>query len=320
MTLPHRFHIAALTVLILGSLVAGRAQAQDAPCSHAACRAAQAVAPACRIYMEASTGRATFSHRALQGRVSFASRDQPDGCLRRGQAYALQGWRFNNRGGHKVQRLRLLQRAELFDIAFEDGDGGDYIDGFAWLVPLPEGVPIRTVQARECRGQCRLTLPGVRATDTVVLTGFEVARVGGDGHVRELAIGPADFSGGQGMMPVTFRDDDFAFRATVQYAVLPRGMVSGDQRARSDYARQGLPNLLSARYIHPDLQRPSGAGARMLRGFRMAFGNGGHFLEDVGIEPLPMAYMAWFQDNQPAAERRVPDDPLAWSVDWVSAR
>jgi hypothetical protein len=295
--------------------------AQDAPCTHPACTASQAVGTACRIYLHSEAGEARFHQSVVNGSVGGVSRAQPEGCYDPSRVYGLQGWRFNTRGGHKIQRIAFLQDRGTLDFGLTDGDGGDYMDGFGWLVPLPAGTRERSTTLRSCGGRCRLGLDPMNPNDVFVLRGFEVRRVDGDGHVRRVAIGPVVGTPARPELRVNFRDDDFTYRVRIQYAYLPAGAISESGDVGNTYERRdphfGAATIHSAAFSDRRLSARTPRGDAVLQSFAFGFRNGGHFLEDVGVERHSNSYEAWFQDNQSPAERREPDDSFSWRARFV---
>lgn len=310
-------------VFLAGLAVAQPVVAQEAPCEHAVCRASPAFGAACRVYLDAPDGDATLHRSVLGGRVGGVSRAVPEGCYRADRVYGLQGWRFNTRGGHKIRHVKVLQQDGSLSFALADHNGEDLADGFVWLVPLPEGVELRSAQA-DCRGACRIGLAPKAAGEVMVLAGFDLRRDGNDGHVRRFAVGPVTSTATAPELRVDFRDDDFAYAVEVQYAYLPAGAVAGTGDVAQSYARNeggfGTATVRNPSFPDPALRAETGEGDLVLRFFAFAFGNGGHFLEDIGIERRMGEYEAWFQDNQGRGERRHPDDPFDWRVGFVRLR
>lgn len=199
----------------------------------------------------------------------------------------------------------------------------DFADGFVWLVPLPDGTVLRRARA-ECTGACRLELAPKAAGEVVVLAGFDIRRAENDGHVRRFAVGPVIGTATAPEMRVDFRDDDFAYSVEVQYAYLPPGAVAGTGDVAQSYARNdggfGTAVVRNPSFPDPALRAETGEGDLVLQFFAFAFGNGGHFLEDIGVERRMGEYEAWFQDNQGRGERRHPDDPFDWRAGFVRLR
>lgn len=309
--------------ILAGLGVASGAVAQDAPCEHVACRASPAFGAACRVYLDADDGDVTLHRSVLQGRVGGVSRAVPEGCYRADGVYGLQGWRFNTRGGHKIRHVKVLQRDGSLSFAFADHNGEDFADGFVWLVPLPEGTVLRRATA-DCTGACRIGLDPKRAEEVVVLAGFDIRRDRHDGHVRRFAVGPVAGTATAPEMRVDFRDDDFDYEVELQYAYLPSGAVTGRGGVAQSYARDdggfGTATVRNPSFPDPALRAETGEGDLVLQSFSFAFGNGGHFLEDIGIERRMGEYEAWFQDNQGRGERRHPDDPFDWEAGFVQLR
>ena len=309
--------------ILAGVVVVSGAVAQEAPCEHVACRASPAFGAACRVYLDAADGDVTLHRSVLGGRVGGVSRAVPEGCYRADRVYGLQGWRFNTRGGHKIRHVKFLQRVGSLSFALADHDGDDFADGFVWLVPLPDGTVLRHVRA-ECTGACRLELAPKAAGEVVVLAGFDIRRAENDGHVRRFAVGPVIGTATAPEMRVDFRDDDFAYSVEVQYAYLPPGAVAGTGDVAQSYARNdggfGTAVVRNPSFPDPALRAETGEGDLVLQFFAFAFGNGGHFLEDIGVERRMGEYEAWFQDNQGRGERRHPDDPFDWRAGFVRLR
>ncbi len=296
------------------------AHAQEAPCDHPACRATLPFEAACRIYLNAGDGEATLHRSVLGGMVGGVSRAVPEGCYQPGRVYGLQGWRFNTRGGHKIRHVKFKQNDDSMEFALEDGNGGDFADGFVWLVPLPDGTVLRSATA-SCAGPCRIALDPKQPFETVVLLGFDIERDDNDGHVRRFSVGPVSGSPTAPELRVNFRDDDFDYRAEVQYAYLPPDAIADRGRVLNDYSRDdggfGTATVRNPSLPDPNLFAVTGPGNLVLQAFMFEFGNGGHFLEDIGLERRSTEFEAWFQDNQSRGERRHPDDPFTWRADFV---
>ena len=207
--------------------------------------------------------------------------------------------------------------------ALADHDGDDFADGFVWLEPLPDGTVFRRART-ECTGACRLELAPKAAGEVVVLAGFDIRRAENDGHVRRFAVGPVIGTATAPEMRVDFRDDDFAYSVEVQYAYLPPGAVAGTGDVAQSYARNdggfGTAVVRNPSFPDPALRAETGEGDLVLQFFAFAFGNCGHFLEDIGVERRMGEYEAWFQDNQGRGERRHPDDPFDWRAGFVRLR
>lgn len=310
-------------VTLAGAVAASAVAAQEAPCDHAACRAAPAFGAACRVYLDAADGDATLHRSVLGGSVGGVSRAVPEGCYRADAVYGLQGWRFNTRGGHKIRHVKFLQQDGSLSFALADHNGDDFADGFVWLVPLPEGTVLRTAR-RDCTGTCRLELDPKAPEEVVVLAGFDVRRNENDGHVRRFAVGPVIGTATAPLLRVDFRDDDFDYGVAVQYAYLPPEAVAGVGRVGQTYTSPGggfgSATISNPAFPDPNLRAETGEGDLVLQFFAFGFGNGGHFLEDIGIERRMGEYEAWFQDNQARGERRNPDDPFDWRVGFVRLR
>ena len=307
-----------LSICLFFILFSSTAMAQEAPCDHPACRATLPFGAACRIYL--NDGDATLHRSVLGGMVGGVSRAVPEGCYQPGRVYGLQGWRFNTRGGHKIRQVKFLQNPESMEFAFVDKSGNDFADGFVWLVPLPEGTQLRS-QTADCTGGCRIDLDAKDPFDTVVLLGFYIERDDNDGHVRRFSVGPVAGSPTAPQIRVNFQDDDFSYSAEIQYAYLPPDAIVGRGRVVTDYAGTeggfGTATVRTASLPDPDLFAVTGQGDIVLQAFMFEFRNGGHFLEDIGLERRSTEYEAWFQDNQARGERRHPDDPFTWRADFV---
>ncbi len=318
--------------LTVSLLAAFPAAAQ--PCADPACQAALPAGNACRVYVSAPIGIQRVDRAALD-RGAAAGVELPIGCYQPGHVYGLQGWRFNMRGGHKVKGIRLLQDGTNIDFAFFDHDAHDFADGFAWLVPLPAGAVQRTA-TRTCRGPCDLALERKASDEIFVLVGFEFLRSSNDGHLRALSIGPSPLTTPtQEFVRVNFRDDDFEYRVTLQYSYVQVFQVTGvappgfaarllDPAVVGKSYRRYEPGfgeaVIRGTRPHPDLSDAVPPGDTVLAGFSFSFSNGGHFLEDLGLERTPSTYEAWFQDHQDRSDRREPDDPFVWSASFIMLR
>ena len=310
---PISFPLLALLIVVF----ADAAPAQ-APCSDPDCTASMPAADACRIYVDSGNGAGRYTATVIRGRIVNYVRAQPDGCYDPSRRYGLQGWRLTMRDDHKIRRIAVLQGPGSLSFALQDNDGGDYMDGFVWLVPLPRGTVIHDTSARECTGNCTLTLDPKDPDDIIVLVGFDVTRVSGDGHVKRFSVGPAVGTATNPAMQLNFSDDDFAYRARVQYAYLPAGALGARGDVQGSFARAGDEDeIVRAPGPSPNLRAATPRGNTVLQSFVLTFRNGGHFLEDVGIERRDGGYEAWFQDGQSDDDRRYPDDPFAWRTRFV---
>lgn len=305
------------------------AQAQTVNCDdHPACRAAIPAGAVCRIYLDAWNGSRGFNVQRLHGMAGNASRSWPPTCYNLNQAFGLQGWRFNMRGGHKVKNIGFLHERNGVQFKLEDSDGGDFADGFVWLSRLPEfSVRGSSVFQRGCRGECILELERDSADQTIVLSGFKFERQGGDGHLRRIAIIPQPLSSAASLNQrylVAFQDDDFAYDVRLEYSLVPADKVGPMRELSKTYKREGDATVIAERRIpvHSDLVdvTATGTGNKVLRGFELRFLNGGHFIEDIGVEPGQGYYQVWFQDHQSEDDRRKPDDPFEWRVLYSSIR
>ena len=315
--------VACVAFTVLTPVPKSAAQQTCAACSHPACCASAPVADACRVYMHAPEGSARWLPSAIvQSEESPFHQVEPVGCYDPGRVYGLQGWRFNIRGGHKIKRVKFMQRSGdplreggWLEIALHDHDGNDYMDGFVWLVPLPEGTALRTTRTQTCRGLCPFVLAPKNPTDIIVLAGFDVVREDGDGHVRTFSIGPNLGTETQPAVRVNFSDDNFAYRARIQYAYIPAGAVAANRNVVSQrYRRPSFSPGVVPSAPSPLLLAGTPRGNAVLQTFSLGFQDGGHFLEDVGLERRAGAYEAWFQDNQGTTDRRQPDDSFNWSA------
>ncbi|WP_371227522.1 hypothetical protein [Roseovarius sp. 2305UL8-3] len=288
-------------------------EAQDAPCSHPACSASDAIGNACRIYFDAPTGRIALNAPDITGTVTGISRDQPDGCFDPTRPYGLQGWRYNTRGGHKIERILFIQRGDVMHFGLLDDDGNDYADGFVWLVPLPEGTQMRETSGVRCNARCTFDIDPIAEDEVFVLVGFSAKRQDGDGHVLRFGVGPPTGDASEPGLPITFMDDRFNYDVILQYAYVPASIVARRGTVSASYERNGGD-------VRRQLRAETGAGDAVLQGFDFVFRNGGHFIEDIGIERREAEYEAWFQDNQGEDDRRRPDDPFEWRADFVMLR
>ena len=200
----------------------------------------------------------------------------------------------------------------MLTFGMTDGDGNDFMDGFAWLVPLPEGTQRRET-TRSCQGTCTLTLDQKGDDEVFVLLGFDLDRDGDDdGHVRQLSVGPISGDDAAPTLQVIFTDDAFEYQATIQYAYIPESLLDSTGRVEATYTRDD-----TNRRTDPNLTRSTAAGNAVLQGFTFEFLNGGHFIEAIGLERHRSSYEAWFQDHQDSANRRNPDDPFDWEAYFV---
>lgn len=265
-------------------------------CSGSACEANDPRGNACRVFFTSSTGDGAIS-----------GDQQPQGCYDPNTAYALQGFRLHAAGGQKLNRIGLSQDDEGASFAFLDADGGDAAQGYAWLMPLPEGTEIQSVTAPDCAGVCLVPLGPIGDDVTFVLSGFEFARASGEGNIEQLAIGPIFISPtGIGALSVDFREAEFTYSARIDYALVPTSVLEGPNSVGGEY-RGGSVALVGL----------SGGENTILQGFSFNFKNGGKQLVDIGLELSNFGYEAWFQDQQPEANRRKPDDPFDWKVDYL---
>lgn len=265
-------------------------------CSGSACEANDPRGNACRVFFASSTGEG-----------AIAGSQQPQGCYDPNSPYALQGFRLHAAGGQKLNRIGLSQDDAGVSFAFLDANGGDATQGYAWLMPLPNGTEIQSVTAPDCAGVCLVPLGPISNDVTFVLSGFEFARASDEGNIEQLAIGPIFISPtGVGALSVDFRDAEFTYSARIDYALVPTSALEGPNTAGGEY-RGGSVSLVGL----------AGGENTILQGFSFNFKNGGQRLVDVGLELSNFGYEAWFQDQQPEENRRKPDDPFDWKVDYL---
>ena len=312
MLMTYLNHFAALFTALVFLISAPHAQAQSAPCSdHPACEAALPTGEMCRIYLDAPDGTATLTTRQINGQVNGVDRAVPSGCYDPERVYGIAGWRFNTRGGNKLRELGFEQGRGVLRFALADGDGGDFADGFVWLVALPAESELRSVSA-SCKGPCPLQVEREDPNEEQVLAGFNFNRQGGGGHIRDISIESPLFPSWN--YYANFSDDDFDYDVTLQYAVVPPGFLG----PRVNVLQKYNPDVVWGRviegevFVHPRVRAYTGEVTRLLHGFSFEFKNGGHFIEDIGVEPFPTEFHGWFQDHQGDENRRLPDDPFEW--------
>jgi hypothetical protein len=274
--------------------------------------ATPAYGDACRVYVDSASGQANFHRSFILGTTGGISRTNPAGCYGEGQVYGLQGWRFNMPDGHKLGRIKLKQDPDSIDFEMTDGDRNDFMDGFVWLVPLPEGTQRRET-TRSCRGSCTLTLDRKEDDEVFVLIGFDLNRNDDDeGHVRQISVGPISGDDTAPTIQVIFSDDAFGYQATIQYAYISDNIVDLTGRVEASYSKEN-----NSSGTDPNLTRSTPTGNAVLQGFNFEFLNGGHFIEEIGLERHRSSYEAWFQDHQDRSDRRNPDDPFDWEAHFV---
>lgn len=291
---------------------------------HPACKANLYAATSCRLYLDARNGSRQLNINRLQEEVNGVPRSYTRPCYKDDRVYALQGWRFNTRGGHKIKTIGFMKWPDRNGVEYSlhDNDAGDFADAFVWLSILPVGTEKRYVSRDDCRGECILELERDSADQKIVLSGFKFRRKDGDGHVKRLAVIPQASEGS--LRPrylVAFQDNDFDYDVTLQYALVPSDYIGRmEQSAKTyrpnDQSRYTVDNQ-SANYamsVHSDLVGPRRRGKVVLRGFEFKFSNGGHFIEDIGVQPHANSHSVWFQDHQSDDDRRTPDDPFEWRV------
>ncbi|MFK7940863.1 MAG: hypothetical protein AB8B82_15890 [Roseovarius sp.] len=311
---PLRVVIAAFVITFLAAIAA---HAIDEACpDHPSCVSPIVVGGSCQIYLEGFGSQVVTGNRTNRD-LYWRNRSWTPGCYREDDIYALQGFRFNTRGGHKIKNFAVLNRSRDVSFALEDADSGDLASGFIWVTLMPRGSERRFVTAT-CRGECIVDLPRDRLDQQVVLAGFRFRRVDGDGHVRRVMVMPmAPDSMTDGRYRVAFQDDDFEYDVLLQYALIPADTLSNTQDVRKLYNRGGSytdEERADPDFVHHDLRIRDNPGWNILRGFEFEFRNGGHFIEDIGIEKNQHGFEAWFQDNQADNERRYPDDPFEWRI------
>ncbi|WP_371227524.1 hypothetical protein [Roseovarius sp. 2305UL8-3] len=303
-----------LTAFVLTCLFALAARAQEETCpAHPACGAAPPTAGLCRIYLNAPNGNPAFlSNGTLGTSHNGIPRIQPSGCYDPNATYAMAGWRFNIRGGAKIQQMTFLQQSDGLQFAFTDKDGGEYADGFVWLYKLPEGTRLRTVNRISCRTSCDMSLGQFRGSPIFLIAGYDFLRHDGDGHVRRIGLrqnsGFADYK----TYVATFTDDDFLFDVTVQYAIIPDDgrFIRHNARWRYEPSWRNYDDRRARdlNFVHPQLDLYTETPLRGLNAFAFDFGDGGRFLEYIGIEPFDDYAEVWFQDHQSDEDLRFPDD------------
>lgn len=295
---------------------------------HPACRGGYYNRSTCRMYLDAPTGTRRFNARdfgEFTGR-SVRTSGSIDGqnCYRGDREFMLQGFRFNTRGGHKINKISYFQTLDQnrVSFAFHDRDEDDFADGYVWLRRTPFGSStMRTVIQQGCSGECFINLGRIANGRQVALAGFSFRRTDGEGHVRRVAVMPQQLRGttNAGYM-VAFEDDGFEYDVSLQYVLLPSGTLEGIRLESRNYSPDNIgrtildhgtpePRTVASGLVAPHVQRTT-----VLLGFDLEFTNGGHFLEDIGIEPHAFAYEVWFQDNQGVEDRRTPDDPFRWTI------
>lgn len=286
---------------------------------HAACRASERSGFTCRVYVDSRNGSRRLHELLLERYAGDRPRTTPFGCYRGARTYGLKGFRFNMRGGHKMQNFGMMQEANSIDFWLTDKESEDEkSDGFVWLSGMPEGSEEFTVVEQNCRGECILRLEREDTTRAIVLSGFRFIRKDGDGHVRRIAILPQrDEASVNPTYRVAFQDDDFEYEVRVQYVLAPRGKIGPVLEISKSYDGNddGRMTIGEREPVHSDLISARQQGNVVLRGFDLRFTNGGHFIEDIGIEPDRTAYQVWFQDHQgDDSRRRIPDDPIEWRI------
>jgi hypothetical protein len=311
--------IAAMLFMGLhASNITPAAHAQPANCDdHPACRASMPTGNVCRLYLNAGNGSQSFGEQSLDRIEGRASRSWPQRCYRGSRVFGLAGFRLNTRGGHKVKNFGFLHGRDSVEFWLEDKNSDDFSDGFVWLTGMPEGTEERFVIRRNCRGECILRLEREDTTREIFLSGFKFSRKDGDGHVKRIAILPLQNEGS--VYPrymVAFQDDDFEYEVRLQYVLVPRNTFGPLLEVAKTYDanNDGRMTRGEREPVHSDLIAVRQQGNIALRGFEFKFSNGGHFIEDIGVEPDQTAFQAWFQDNQSDDDRREPDDPLEWRV------
>lgn len=305
------------------------AKAQFCEDEHPSCQRRYSF-PTCAIYVDAASGASQLGQRTILELRNFHYRTYPQRCYRPGDVYALQGFRFNTRGGRKIKDISIWhsQRAGSLTFMFRDKNGGEFADGFVWLKAMPRESQLHEVQKLDCRGECYINIGPISGGQQVALSSFGFLRNGSEGHVRRVAVLPQQNAGTTNVgYKVAFQDDDFEYSVYLQYLVLPPGTLGPQRRVTKSYDpdRSDTVVLDAASRIDDLLVVPSGLVAdtttrrqTALLGFDLRFKNGGHFLEDIGIEPHNTAYQAWFQDHQSLENRRKPDDPFEWTVVFAS--
>jgi hypothetical protein len=289
--------ISAVILAVAGSTLAApevRAQA----CSGPVCGAPAPMGSACRVFMSASNGSGSYAPGASE---------EPAGCFDPARVYGLQGWHFRAEGGREVSNFSLRQTNTGLDFAFADINGGEEVKGYAWLVPLPVGTEPLTVTATGCAGICRVSLGPLPANSVFVLRGFNFERTGGEGAIQTVAVGPLLRSAtGVGALTVDFRDIEFAYRANIDYALVPADAVTGPSSTGGAYSG-GSAALVGL----------SNVGDAVLSGFSFKYGGGGHPLEEVGLELGGLGYEVWYQGPEAEENRRHPELPFDWEADYI---
>lgn len=290
----------AVTLLFSATFFASMPSSADAQsCSGPICSTSPPPSgSACRVYLSSDTGI---------GKYRPGQSEEPSGCYDPSQLYGIQGWHFYGEGGRKISRFAIEQTDEGLDFAFAGTQQNENVQGFVWLVPLPDGTEAQTVNATGCAGICRVSLGNMPPGSAFVLLGFDFERANADGTIRNLAVGPILRSPtGVGALTVDFRDAEFAYRARVNYALISSDDTTGQNSTGANY-RGGGAALVGL----------SDMGDSVLSGFSFKFGNSGHLLEDVGLELGGLGYEVWFQGTENEADRRHPTNPFEWQVEYT---
>lgn len=289
-----------LVLLMLGLAVAAPvpASAQTAEvCEGVGCTAAEPVGRACRIFFQ---GDGVALNRFNIGGFDRYDVERPDGCLQPGQVYGLQGFRMHWPGGHKVARFAIHQAGGGFQFFMRDARGIDPAQAFVWLVPLPPGTELRETR---CQFGCVPLVPPIPRDKVYVIAGFDFKKPKGDGHLESFLIDTTFV--GSGQLGAVFRDKDrWNSVRIIQYAVVDRSALAGNATISGSYTRDQAG----------ELRKATAEGDAVLTKLSFKFGNGGHFIEDIGLERSRFSYEAWFQDDQSRADRRTPDDPFDWEA------
>jgi hypothetical protein len=127
-----------LTAFTLTCILALSAHAQQNACSdHPACEAAPGLDRLCRVYLNAPDGGLiSLPAGVIAGQINDVPRATPTGCNDPRATYALAGWRYNMRGGAKLQQMTFLQ-----------GRGGMQ---FALATRMPENTPMAMSGSTVC--------------------------------------------------------------------------------------------------------------------------------------------------------------------------